>query len=113
MKKIKLHFSGVSLLFNIDLCKSTFSTYFSKKIFSAFCVLFFFCLFCFDFDVTFGDFLGLSPSKKNCVIFLIENPLKMMKNASHPVDKGRKLNVHKTFTRRPGRLLKVLCTFNV
>ena len=30
-----------------------------------------------------------------------------------PVDTGRKLNVHKTFRRRPGRLLNVLCTFNV
>ena len=30
-----------------------------------------------------------------------------------PVDTGRKLNVHKTFRRRPGRLLKVLCTFNL
>ena len=29
------------------------------------------------------------------------------------VDTGRKLKVHKTFRRRPGRLLKVLCTFNV
>ena len=28
-----------------------------------------------------------------------------------PVDTGRKMNVHKTFRRRPGRLLKVLCTF--
>ena len=31
---------------------------------------------------------------------------------SYPVDTGRKLNVHKTFRRRPGRLLNVLCTFN-
>ena len=36
-----------------------------------------------------------------------------------PVDTGRKLNVrktfrrHKTFRRRPGRLLYVLCTFNL
>ena len=30
-----------------------------------------------------------------------------------PVDTGRKLNVHKTFRRRPGRLLSVLCTFNL
>ena len=30
-----------------------------------------------------------------------------------PVDTGRKLNVHKTFIRRPGRLLDVLCTFNL
>ena len=32
---------------------------------------------------------------------------------SNPVDTGRKLNVHKTFRRRPGRLLNVLCTFNL
>ena len=31
----------------------------------------------------------------------------------HPVGTGRKLNVHKTFRRRPGRLLNVLCTFNL
>ena len=30
-----------------------------------------------------------------------------------PVDTGRKLNVHKAFRRRPGRLLNVLCTFNL
>ena len=29
------------------------------------------------------------------------------------VDTGRKLNVHKTFRRRPGRLLNVLCTFDL
>ena len=29
------------------------------------------------------------------------------------VDTGRKLNVHKTFRRRPRRLLNVLCTFNL
>ena len=28
-------------------------------------------------------------------------------------DTARKLNVHKTFRRRPGRLLSVLCTFNL
>ena len=32
---------------------------------------------------------------------------------SNPVDTGRKLKVHKTFRRRPGRLLNVLCTFNL
>ena len=31
----------------------------------------------------------------------------------NPVDTGRKLNVHKTFRTRPGRLLNVLCTFNL
>ena len=30
-----------------------------------------------------------------------------------PVDTGSKLNVHKTFRRRPGRLLNVFCTFNL
>ena len=33
--------------------------------------------------------------------------------SAFPVDTGRKLNVHKTFRRRPGRLLSVLCTFNL
>ena len=28
-------------------------------------------------------------------------------------DTGRKLNVHRTFRRRPGRLLNVLCSFNL
>ena len=32
---------------------------------------------------------------------------------SFPVDTGRKLKVHKTFRRRPGRFLNVLCTFNL
>ena len=32
---------------------------------------------------------------------------------SFPVDTGGKLNVHKTFKRRPGRLLNVQCTFNL
>ena len=30
-----------------------------------------------------------------------------------PVDTGRKLNIQKTFRRRPGRLLNVLCTFRL
>ena len=33
--------------------------------------------------------------------------------AYYPVDTGRKLNVHKSFRRRPGRLLNILCTFNL
>ena len=31
----------------------------------------------------------------------------------YPVDTGRELDVRKTFRRRPGRLLNVLCTFIV
>ena len=38
---------------------------------------------------------------------------KLFQNFLFPVDTGRKLNVHKTFRRRPGRLLNVLCTFNL
>ena len=37
----------------------------------------------------------------------------LSKLASYPLEIGRKLNVHKTFRRRPGRLLDVLCTFNL
>ena len=35
------------------------------------------------------------------------------KQKNNPIDTGSKLNVHKTFSKRPGRLLKVLCTFNL
>ena len=31
----------------------------------------------------------------------------------NPVDTGRKLNVNKSFRRRPGRLLNVSCMFNL
>ena len=31
----------------------------------------------------------------------------------NPVGTGRKMNVYKTFRRRSGRLLNVLCTFNL
>ena len=34
-------------------------------------------------------------------------------SAANQVDTGRKLNVHKMVRRRPGRLLHVLCTFNL
>ena len=34
-------------------------------------------------------------------------------NGNYPVDTEYKLNVHKTFRRRPERLLNVLCTFNL
>ena len=30
-----------------------------------------------------------------------------------PLSTGRRLNVHKTIRRRPGRLLNILCTFNL
>ena len=35
------------------------------------------------------------------------------KQPPDPVDTGRKLDVYKTFRKRPGRLLNVLCMFNL
>ena len=44
-------------LFNADLCRSTFSTYYFKKVFfSSSCVLCF-CHFCFELDFVFEDLL--------------------------------------------------------
>ena len=39
--------------------------------------------------------------------------MKLRRLCRYPVDTGRKLNVHKTFKRRPGRLPNVLCTFSL
>ena len=42
------------------------------------------------------------------------NYVKMVSTEGNiPGDTGRKLNVHKTFRRRPGCLLNTLCTFNL
>ena len=46
------------------------------------------------------------------IIFTCVND-KINNNVIDPVDTGRKLIVHKTFRRRPGRLLNVLCTFSL
>ena len=53
-----------------------------------------------------------------CIPFVSEVILKKITPQRYiqkptPLDTGRKLNVHKTFRRRPGRLLNVLCTFNL
>ena len=39
--------------------------------------------------------------------------LRFLRTSFIPVDAGRKLKVHKAFRRCPGRLLNVLCTFNL
>ena len=39
--------------------------------------------------------------------------LKTIANNSHSLGTGSKLNLHKKFSSHPGRLLNVLCTFNV
>ena len=36
-----------------------------------------------------------------------------IKTVHVPIDTGRKINLHKTFRRRPGHLLNVLCTFSL
>ena len=41
------------------------------------------------------------------------SPFKAALSEANPVNTGRKSNVHKTFRRRPGPLLNVLCTFNL
>ena len=62
---------------------------------------------------------GIDEVMKQCVgIFSniaaphIYNYHPQMLQGPYPVDTRRKLNVHKPFRRRPGRLLNVLCTFN-
>ena len=58
-------------------------------------------------------------TENNCVILEILVILSLLYNAqesldtTRPLDTGRKLDVHKTFRRRPGRLLNVLWTFSL
>ena len=47
--------------------------------------------------------------KPDKVFFNLTHSTKLI----NPAETGRKFNVHKTFRRRPGRLLKVLCTLNL
>ena len=47
------------------------------------------------------------------MVLLIGLRVEISKITAFPVDTGRKLNAHKTFIRRPGRLLNLLCTFNL
>ena len=54
------------------------------------------------FGASTGDFLGY---------FFLD--VFQSRETNFPVDTGRDLNVHKVFRRRPGRLLGVLCTFNL
>ena len=49
----------------------------------------------------------------NCGKRIVTLLLSFFVDFNCPVDIERKLNVHKTFRRRPGRLLSVLCTFNL
>ena len=69
-----------------------------------------------------NPFQGNDPllhSRKTSENHSLSNAFRGYKNGLYkgnirlPVDIGRKLNVRKTFRRRPGRLLNVLCTFNL
>ena len=53
---------------------------------------------------------GYFRFKKKTKLITIEFSIFIM---VYPADIGHKLNVHNMFRRRPGRLLKVLCTFNL
>ena len=44
---------------------------------------------------------------------ILNSRVRLLHNNANPVDTGRKLTVHKTFKRRPGRLLNVLCTISL
>ena len=57
-------------------------------------------------------FLGKGVLKR-CSKFTAERPCRSAITIKFPVETGCKLNVNKTFRRRPGRLRNVLCTFNL
>ena len=50
---------------------------------------------------------------ESCVIYRRYILFNIHHAQGYPVNTARKLNVHKTFRRRPGRLLNVLSTFNL
>ena len=61
-------------------------------------------------------FFQSEPASTLTIYFSCLNSYGLMLNiisTPFPLDTGRKLNVHQTFRRRPGRLLNVLCTFNL
>ena len=57
--------------------------------------------------------IGVVSEISNMVTFFEKLYLSSYICKSASVDTGRKLNVHKTFRRRPGRLLNFLYTFNL
>ena len=48
----------------------------------------------------------------NSLAATVKKILMISPKPNFPVDTGRKLNVHETFRKSPGRLLNVLCTSN-
>ena len=69
--------------------------------------------FCFRLSGICFLFFACSLFGKKYLFMFIKIWLFLCMAWSIPVDTGRKLNVHKTFRRRPGHILNVLCTFNL
>ena len=61
--------------------------------------------------VNFENKHGFSPGTLCKSILALLKEIALV--SPYPVGTGRKLSVHKTFRRHPGRLLNVLCTFNL
>ena len=57
-------------------------------------------------------FLQNTPRRLLLTLTWYEKNKKLWQNGN-PVDTGRKLNKYKTFRRNPGRLLNILCSFNL
>ena len=58
------------------------------------------------------DTIDSSTLKETKCLSFLQSLVCLALNPFH-VDTGRKLNVHKTFRRRPRRLLNVLCKFSL
>ena len=58
----------------------------------------------------FDHYVGLALKGLRRIAYHFETYVDTTSIHFNPVGTGRKLNVHKTFRRRPGRLLNVLCT---
>ena len=64
-------------------------------------------------DFAANGFQGPLRGLKDVIYFHKKGPSSIFDRNPNPVDTRRKLNVHKTFRRRAGRFLNVLCTFNL
>ena len=65
------------------------------------------------------SFIGLNLVERAALhiflimVYYVKRALQNRQHITSLVDTGRKLDVHKTFGRRPGRLLNILFTFNL
>ena len=89
---------------------SVFLKHFEKKIFF-FRYSYSFLNYLFKEYLVVSKFLLEVPKFKENILICIITDIKV--RDLFPADTGRKLNVHRTFRRRPRRLLNVLCKFNL